>query len=500
MMPALVIGDLTQTEQRKTFYYVIPVALVSILPSILLSPYHLIQVGVFLLYTFMAIYVRKFGIRWIALGIISFMSYFAPLFFPIHLNLIPLVVLTALISVGTTFLLKFYVFPDKAEKTFTSYINAFNKLYAQLVIEKNQGKIINQQSLNELTLIIEGFSSSGGSLSLKSRAEALQMALFEREMNLLFSDKPVFNPITMDELEMKEVVTELSSIAPLIPQGLSTTTKTAIQGTLATAAASFMGVWISPERWYWASMTAFVIFVGSSRGETLLRASYRVTGTVIGLFVGIAINPMIAGHKNLEWSLIIASLFFGMYAMRFAFGFWSASIFTFLLTILFDVMGLLTNNILLIRFEETLLGALIGAVVSALVLPTSTKKVTTDALTTVLKSQLNVLNALPVNKEDREGKRKLVKALRQMDKDFGTLKMVSAPLIGKLTMMKRGEMPTIIHHVTLFGHSLRHLSTQKVDSVIDVEQKIQDLKSATSEAIESLSMDSLNRLLALYKT
>ncbi len=71
----------------------------------------------------------------------------------------------------------------------------------------------------------------------------------------------------------------------------------AVQVGVATSLAIMAGELISPARWYWAVIAAFVVFAGtSSRGDVLSRGWARVVGTAGGLVAGMLLAFAVAGN------------------------------------------------------------------------------------------------------------------------------------------------------------------------------------------------------------
>ena len=69
--------------------------------------------------------------------------------------------------------------------------------------------------------------------------------------------------------------------------------------TIASAIAMVGGVTLSPERWFWAVLTAFLIFSNTqSRGDLTVRALNRTLGTAIGIFIGIGLATLIEGELS----------------------------------------------------------------------------------------------------------------------------------------------------------------------------------------------------------
>lgn len=81
------------------------------------------------------------------------------------------------------------------------------------------------------------------------------------------------------------------------PQGLRLSTRQAVQVGVATSLAIVVGELVSPSRWYWAVIAAFVVFVGtSSRGDVLSRGWQRVVGTIGGVIAGMGLAVLVGGH------------------------------------------------------------------------------------------------------------------------------------------------------------------------------------------------------------
>lgn len=489
LLSSILVSDLYRRPQIITNLVMIPVSLVSLIFAIVLSDHHDSQLIVFSLFTFTAIYIRKFGIRWLALGIISFMSYFLPLFFPLKTEQLPLICLTVLISILCSFLFRFYILPDKPEIVLRNYIRTWNRLYLDLAQMVKDGKRPSLVRLNELTLLIEGHCNNYDPHKMHSRTEALQMALFEREMDLQFHPQVESNPIVIDELTKNEIIKEIqvgSIKNESSPKSLNSTTKLAIQTTIAVSLASYSGILLSPERWYWAPMAAFVTLTGTSRGETLLRATTRILGTIIGLVIGLLLAPAMSGHSSTEWALVVLCIFMGIFSTKFTFGFWSASWFTFMLTVFLNLMGQFTNQVLILRFEETLLGAVIGTIVSALILPTSTMDAVKTAVKKTLQSQASVLSFLPLKTADQKDKREMIKAIRKMDQEYSSLRLIAKPYTEGYSLIKRKKMVTLIHHTTFLNHYVKQLVTMKDAPSPDTETNIQKTREKLLNVAENL--------------
>jgi hypothetical protein len=157
--------------------------------------------------------------------------------------------------------------------------------------------------------------------------------------------------------------------------GLARYTRNAIQIGVAAGVAIVLGDLISPQRFYWAVLAAFITFMGAhNAGEQIRKALFRVAGTVIGIGVG-SLLVSAAGHHTL-WSIaiVLVSLFLGLYLFRISYAFLAVAI-TVTVSQLYQQLGEFTNSLLVIRLEETALGAAVAIVVVMLVLPLHTRQV-----------------------------------------------------------------------------------------------------------------------------
>jgi hypothetical protein len=157
-------------------------------------------------------------------------------------------------------------------------------------------------------------------------------------------------------------------------------TRNAIQIGIAAGAAIVLGDLISPQRYYWAVLAAFITFMGAhNAGEQIRKALFRVVGTVIGIGVGSLLVSAVGHHTIWSIAIVLVSLFLGLYLFRVSYAFMALAI-TVSVSQLYQQLGEFTNSLLLVRLEETALGAAVAIVVVMLVLPLRTRQVLRVAL------------------------------------------------------------------------------------------------------------------------
>ncbi|HEX6521414.1 MAG TPA: carboxypeptidase regulatory-like domain-containing protein [Streptosporangiaceae bacterium] len=151
--------------------------------------------------------------------------------------------------------------------------------------------------------------------------------------------------------------------------------RTAIQVAVAVGAATVLGDVLSPRRFYWAVLAAFVAFMNANTtGEQARRAFFRVAGTLVGIAVGSLLVTAVGHHTYWSIVVILAALFFGFYLMRIHYTFMVIGI-TVTVSQLYLQLDEFSNSLLLLRLEETALGAAVTIVVVSLVLPLRTRRV-----------------------------------------------------------------------------------------------------------------------------
>ena len=151
--------------------------------------------------------------------------------------------------------------------------------------------------------------------------------------------------------------------------GLARYTRNAIQIGIAAGAAVALGDLLSPQRFYWAVLAAFITFMGAhNAGEQIRKALLRVGGTVIGIGVGSLLVSAVGRHTLWSIAIVLVSLFLGLYLFRISYAFLAVAI-TVTVSQLYQQLGEFTNSLLLVRLEETALGAAVAIVVVTLVLP-----------------------------------------------------------------------------------------------------------------------------------
>ena len=250
------------------------------------------------------------------------------------------------------------------------------------------------------------------------------------------------------------------------------TVRRAVQVGVATALAIAVGEVLSPTRWFWAVIAAFVVFIGaSSRGEVLSKGWQRAVGTLGGVFVGVALASVVGAHTVVAAALIAACLFLGLYLMRVSSGLMMFFI-TVLLALVYGLLGQFSVNLLLVRLEETAAGAAIGVAVAYLLLPTRTRSIVSTASADFLRDLSKVIHDAAANLCEEPGSNRAARSAPADDASpsaanprsalrasYGALRTAASPLTdGPAGALRRSDYRHTLRVAASCDHHARALA------------------------------------------
>lgn len=210
-------------------------------------------------------------------------------------------------------------------------------------------------------------------------------------------------------------------------------TRTAVQVAVAGVLSIGAGYLLSPQRWYWAAMSAYLVFVNTgSRGATLRKAVERMVGTAAGVAGGMLVGYLLAGQARLELILVFPLLFVAYWILPVSYATMVGTI-TILVALLYDLMGMLTADVLLLRLEETVLGAAVGTAVAYFVLPTRTGGAVDEAFGKYFAAMDALLVVLADGAEAPDGAdARVLEAARELDRAQGALRAAVRPVVASV--------------------------------------------------------------------
>ncbi|MCW2541520.1 MAG: hypothetical protein JWN95_3245 [Frankiales bacterium] len=212
--------------------------------------------------------------------------------------------------------------------------------------------------------------------------------------------------------------------------------RVSIQMTVAVTLAIVLGDVLSGRRFYWAVIAAFVTFMGANNaGEQSRKSLFRVLGTFFGVMVGATLAHVVGTRTDLSIAVILVSLFLGLYLMRINYAFMVVGI-TIMVSQLYVQLDEYSNALLVLRLEETAIGAGVAILTSLLVLPLRTGHVVRVAAREYVTALIEVVDVAVQRMIEPEPAADLRTAARQLDAAYQALvttaKPLTVPLAGRV--------------------------------------------------------------------
>ncbi|MFI2507689.1 FUSC family protein [Streptomyces sp. NPDC018972] len=220
------------------------------------------------------------------------------------------------------------------------------------------------------------------------------------------------------------------------PKGLRRpTTRAAVQVSVGSTLAIVGGELLSAHRWYWAVLTCWIVFINTaSTGEILVKGYRRLLGTVFGVVAGILLAALVGRHTWTAFALVLVLIFAMFYTAPLSYTLMSFFV-TAMLGLLYTLLHTYSWEVLVLRVEETALGAACGVVAAALVLPVNTDRRTNELLVTVLERLAEVTEAA-VGQLSGGPAGDLLDQARRLDQALGDLRSATQPLTHPVTPLR----------------------------------------------------------------
>jgi uncharacterized membrane protein YccC len=244
--------------------------------------------------------------------------------------------------------------------------------------------------------------------------------------------------IALKDAADRAVAASSAPVLPPVPPPGRLAWSGAIQVTLASLVAMAGGMALSPQRWFWAVITVYVVFLNTrTRGDAIHKGSHRVAGTLVGLFGGLLIAVSIEGNHLAECAIMLTAVFgiYYFYAVSYSIAIFCVTV---LLGMIYGMLGTPLEQLLLLRLEETAIGVLAAGLAASFVLPTPTRHQVRLSGLQVLRSLRDVAQASLVA---MEGGPRLgpIEAVRRLDRQIGDLRLAFVPLSAGRFIMRRAR-------------------------------------------------------------
>jgi uncharacterized membrane protein YccC len=517
MQSSAAVKDRQQRSRVITMLLMFFPAVGAVTLAALLSPFGKVADVGFIAVLFAAVWVRRFGPRGNALGMVAFISYFFALFLRASLEQLPILAAAVAVGLCASLLVRMLVFPDRPRGEVRGLVRALRRSSTsvlELATDPGDHELTTLRRrldrLGETALMIDDWlDRHDAAQSLSITSEELALRVFDAQiameqlasllwtlgtaepwpsgldeaivaLRICLQNTPTedhlrsarklgaaaaeradlstsagiatvlayravqahlaIHHITMNALGVAtESVPESDEPAEEAPSGLNPSTKAAIQVAVATSAATLLGELISPDRWYWAVLTAFLVFTGvSTRGEILTRAGHRIVGTIAGVVAGVLLATLVGQNTPLQLVLLVICVFCAFYLVTVAYA-WLTFFVTVLLAMLYGLLGDFSVHVLELRIAETAAGGLVGIASAYFIFSTGTRVTFVEKVNDYLDRLVELMDATIDSVLQPGGDTELVADTRRLDIALQAVVTAGKPLqLGPAVRSRRG--------------------------------------------------------------
>lgn len=255
-------------------------------------------------------------------------------------------------------------------------------------------------------------------------------------------------------------------------------TRMAVQAMVAAALATVIGEVIDASKWYWAVMASFTIFVGTTRGSVLTRASRRVLGTVVAIAFGVVVAITLDGPSY--WHLVIGIVgVIGVFYLGPVSQIYAAFFLTLLLVSQYGLLGVLNRHVMALRLEETIAGILVGVTCAYLVFSTDSKQTLNAGIAAYLDALVALLDRIR-SAMSRPGQTPdLIDAVGTLDSAQEKLDAATSSMSASFLNGRTSRVTSLRHLMRVASRSAEHAA----QSAIHVTDRTPGLQLTPPEAI-----------------
>jgi hypothetical protein len=507
---SLSVNDRNPKDQRLTTLAAFPAAALALTLGTLIGANRIWADVCFVVLLFTGVQIRTYGPRGFAIGMIAIMSYFFVLFLRAPIAELPWLLLALLVATLSTYLARFIILPDQPQYALANAAAAFRsrqRLIAETIDAAARTgwtfrleRALNHHvfRLNETAIALDDILAEADDSDRRSQvldAELRTAQIAERARVTQASG------VEIPELRLQPPAAPLGQNwtprglfragTQIETAGLSTITRQAIQLSVAAIGAIVVGEIVSPQRWYWAALTALLVFSGTtSIGDTLLKAWSRVAGTALGVLASLAIGIATRGEHAAAFALLFVFLFIAVYAQRLSYAFMTFGI-TGMLSLLYVFLGYFSDQLMLLRLAETLIGAAFGGVAATFVLPIRTTAVITGVENETLARLQSAVDATVRRLHGDDGADVLA-AVRAYDEAFQSVRAFLVPFIYSLRLSPNQTLRRRLLLFAACGYHLRALARLALESPqsADARARAMELVARIDRATAELRSDS----------
>jgi uncharacterized membrane protein YccC len=264
-------------------------------------------------------------------------------------------------------------------------------------------------------------------------------------------------------------------------------TRSAIQAVLGGGLAVLGGELVSPQRWYWAVLTVFVVFIGASTaGATFVKGVRRLSGTLIGIVGGVLLASLVSGNTPATLALILVCVFGMVYTSRIS-QLVMAFFITSMLGLLYSLLGTFSLQVLWIRVAETAVGAAAGILSAVIIVPVRTRSVLLDDVGEVLDDLREFVDRAADLLSGRENL-SLIELSRELDRDVEQVRKTLEPMTHPINVnsARRDYGWYVLTTLETIAFRVRHVAARAQPGLFAGIERLPELLELLASNIDTL--------------
>ncbi|GAB3484535.1 FUSC family protein [Amycolatopsis cihanbeyliensis] len=263
-------------------------------------------------------------------------------------------------------------------------------------------------------------------------------------------------------------------------------TRSAIQAVAGGGLAVLGGELVSPQRWYWAVLTVFVVFIGSATaGATFVKGARRLAGTVVGIFGGVLAALLAGGDTPATVALILLCVFAMVYTSRVSQALMAFFI-TSMLGLLYSLLGTFSFGVLWLRLAETAVGAVAGVLAAMVIVPVRTRAVMLDDIAEVLTDLDDFLRSATALLAGTENV-SVIERSRSLDRAVARVRATMEPLTHPVNISSRRDYGWyVLTTLETIAFRARHVAARAQPGLLAGDENLSTLTGRIGRNVEAL--------------
>jgi hypothetical protein len=260
----------------------------------------------------------------------------------------------------------------------------------------------------------------------------------------------------------------------------------AARATTAALLAMVIGHSLSPERWFWAVITTFVVFLGTrSRADTVYRGAQRLAGTLAGALASMLLATSLHDAPLLMIAAMVVCVFGWAYYILNAY---APGVFfiTVLVGLVYGQLGFAMGPLVQLRIEEVMVGCSVSFAVAILMMPLAATRHVEARIAAVLAALRQVVRLATQARVQRDAATTSA-AMRSLDRSWHDLRVALRPLQTQRVFvwnpgveLATGSLLSCLH----WARVLSHLDdTDAAASLVDHDTASQNAGAAHAASI-----------------